>query len=102
MWLPNDIVKEIEKVAVVRYISKAECELWNANRRKGELRLLTGWEWMARDKSTHCQGFKTVTVAYRAAYYALIRHEDTPSLPLGRKLRVDNTEEKETEGALND
>lgn len=97
MWLPQNIVEQVEKVARIRYITKAECELWNAHRHKNELRLLTGWEWIARDGSAHCQGFKTITVAYRAAFYALIRHEDAPSLPLGRRSKTaTTTDEKET------
>lgn len=85
MWLPNDIVREVDKVARIRYINKHECENWNAHRKPGELRLLTGWEWIAKDGSAHCQGFKTQTVCYRNAYYALIRKEDAPSLALWRR-----------------
>lgn len=88
MWMPDTIVKEIEKVARFRYIARADCELWNAHRRKDELRLLTGWEWIARDGSgRHCQGLKTRTVAYRNAYYELIKGEEfgAPGLPLGRR-----------------
>lgn len=84
MWIADQTVKEIDKVARFRYISKMECELWNAQRKPGELRLLTGWEWIARDGSGHQQGLKTRTAAYRDAYYILIKRESAPGLPLGR------------------
>jgi hypothetical protein len=88
MWLPTEIVKQIEKVARIRYVSRTECELWNANRKPKELRLLTGWEWIERGgEGRHCQGFKTMTVAYRDAYYRLIKQEAAPSVA-GVKLRV--------------
>lgn len=92
MWISLDIIREVDKVARIRYITRLECELWNASRKDNELRLLTGWEWIARDKTgRHVQGFKTMTVAYRNAYYALIRNEDAPSLTIKRSdLRVEN------------
>lgn len=98
MWLPNDIVRKIDQIARFRYINKRECEVWNAHRRVGELRLLTGWEWIAKDGSAHCQGLKTITVAYRNAYYALVRKEDAPSLALGRRIspKVEKTQTPET------
>ena len=94
MWLPNNIIRDIDTVARFRYINKAECEAWNANRRPGELRLLTGWEWIAKNGSAHCQGLKTITVAYRNAYYALIRNEDAPGLPLGRRVAPPKSRDK--------
>lgn len=84
MWLPDQTIEEVEKVARFRYISKVECELWNAQRKKGELRLLTGWEWISRNGMLHQQGLKTRTAAYRDAYYVLIKREAAPGLPLGR------------------
>jgi hypothetical protein len=88
MWLPTSTIEQVDRVAKIRYISKAECEAWNAHRREGELRLLTGWEWIARDGSSHCQGFKTETVCYRNAWYALIRKEEAPSLPTNLRRRT--------------
>lgn len=86
MWLKEQTVLEIEKIARFRYISKLDCALWNAHRREGELRLLTGWEWIARDGSgRHQQGFKTRTVAYRDAWYVLVKKEaSAPGIALGR------------------
>lgn len=81
MWLPNNIIAEVDRVAVIRYVNVAETKLWNEHRREGELRLLTGWTWIARNGREHRQGFKTMTVAYRDAYYAPIRNEAVPKLP---------------------
>lgn len=80
MWLPNDVVAEVDRVAIIRYVGVAETKRWNEHRREGELRLLTGWTWIARNGRSHRQGFKTQTVAMRDAYYALIREQATPKL----------------------
>lgn len=88
MWLKETVIADVDKVARFRYITKADCELWNAHRREDELRLLTGWEWIARDGSgRHCQGLKTLTVAYRNAWYELVKGVEfgAPGLPLGRR-----------------
>jgi hypothetical protein len=87
MWLPNNITAEVERVARVHYVDRAMCVRWNEHRREGELRLLTGWCWTARNGHDYRQGFKTLTVAYRDAYYALVRKESAP--PIARpRLRV--------------
>lgn len=90
MWLPNDIIAEVGRVARIHYVAVGDTKLWNEHRREGELRLLTGWCWTARDGSDYRQGFKTQTVAYRDAYYALIRQSAAPPLSRGR-LRVVST-----------
>jgi hypothetical protein len=78
MWLPNDIIAEVEAVARFRYVNVEDTKLWNENRREGELRLLTGWEWIARNGSASRQGFKTRTVCMRDAWYVLVRHAEAP------------------------
>lgn len=81
MWFANDIVTAVERVARIRYVDKINAQLWNQNRRDGELRLLTGWSWTAKGGSgKHRQGFKTMSAAYRDAYYALIQHIDAPGI----------------------
>jgi hypothetical protein len=87
MWLPNNIIAEVGRVARIHYVDRAMCVRWNEHRKEGELRLLTGWCWTARNGRDYRQGFKTQTVAYRDAYYALVRQEHTP--PIARpRLRV--------------
>lgn len=87
MHLPNNIFAEVDRVARIRYVDRAECAHWNEYRRDGELRLLTGWCWTSKSGHEHRQGFKTWTVAYRDAYYSLVRKEATPTI--GRpRLRV--------------
>ena len=87
MWLPANIIADVERVARIYYIDVAQTRRWNEHRQEGELRLLTGWVWSARDGREHRQGFKTMTVAYRDAWYALVRQE---AAPIGRRpsLRV--------------
>jgi hypothetical protein len=78
VWLPNDIVEQVEAVARIHYVDVFATKLWNEHRRDGELRLLTGWAWVERNGRLHRQGFKTRTVAYRDAYYALILGDTAP------------------------
>lgn len=87
MWLPNNIVTDVDHVARIYYINKVMCINWNANRQEGELRLLTGWCWVERGGRNYRQGFKTQTVAYRDAYYALIAKTNAPGITVGVKLR---------------
>lgn len=85
MWLPNNIIAEVERVARIHYVDVAQTKQWNEHRRDGELRLLTGWSWTARNGSDHRQGFKTRTVAMRDAWYVLVQHRAAPAI---RPLRV--------------
>jgi hypothetical protein len=87
MWLPKDVCEAIEAVASFRYVSVHDTSRWNEHRREGELRMLTGWSWSERGGEGHRGGFKTITVAYRDAYYSLIKHTEAPALRRPR-LRV--------------
>jgi hypothetical protein len=80
MFFANDIIAAVDRVARVRYLGKRDIKAWNDNRRDGELRLLSGWEWIARNGSAHRQGLKTVSAAYRDAYYELVVGAETPRL----------------------
>jgi hypothetical protein len=87
MWLPNNIIADVDRVARIHYVDVGLCQQWNKHRRGGELRLLTGWCWTAKNGRDFRQGFKTQTVAYRDAYYALVRKEHTPVIARPR-LRI--------------
>lgn len=77
MWLPQKAIDEVKEVARVVYIDVDACKRWNKVRREGELRLLTGWAWIAKSNNRGAkQGFKTQTVAYRDAYYTLVLGEE--------------------------
>jgi hypothetical protein len=87
MQFPLNIYAEVDRLARLRYVNRAETRLWNEHRREGELRLLTGWSWTARNGRTYRQGFKTKTVAYRDAWYSLVKEAAAP--PVDRpRLRV--------------
>lgn len=77
-FFPRTIIDAVDQIARVRYLDKHTCRIWNDNRRSGELRLLTGWMWASRKGGEYRQGFKTQSVAYRDAYYALIQHRAAP------------------------
>lgn len=78
MWLPNDVVKSVDAVARIYYINKIESQRWNEHRRRGELRMLTGWCWSAKASGEQRYGFKTMTVAYRDAWYSLVNKSELP------------------------
>ena len=87
MWLPNNIIAEVDQVARIFYVGAADTRLWNEHRRAGELRLLTGFCWTAKNGASFRQGFKTATVCYRDAWYALVARTAAP--PIARpRLRV--------------
>lgn len=96
MWLLTAIIEQTDRVARFRYIGRAECAQWNEHRRDGELRLLSGWEWLEKGgEGRHQQGLKTLTAAYRDAYYVLVRKETLPRLPSHLKI-VPKQEQRET------
>lgn len=86
MWLPTEITKAVDAIARVYYVDAGMCANWNAYRKEGELRMLTGWCWSSGDR--HRQGFKTETVCYRDAYYALIKRTAAPISRRRGNLRV--------------
>jgi hypothetical protein len=86
MWLPNRIVAEVDHLARIHYIDMAQTRLWNEHRKADELRLLTGWCWTAKDGRSHRQGFKTMTVAYRDAWYVLVQEGEVPVIRRGLRL----------------
>jgi hypothetical protein len=85
MWLPREIIKTVDDVARIYYIDAKATKMWNAHKREGELRMLTGWCWVARAGDEHRQGFKTPTVCYRDAWYSLVAHRAAPA---ARRLRL--------------
>lgn len=89
-FFTHDIIDQVEAVAKIRYMGRDDIKLWNENRRGGELRLLSGWMWTAKDGSgRYQQGLNTFSAAIRDAYYAMIENKAAPG-DLGRraKLRV--------------
>jgi hypothetical protein len=80
MWLPNDVISQVDTLARVYYVNMSDCQSWNATRKEGELRLLTGWMWVAKSGGAHQQGLKTQTQCYRDAYYRLVLKSTSPSL----------------------
>jgi hypothetical protein len=80
MWLPANIVAAVDRVARIHYVTVEDTRLWNEHRRNGELRLLTGWCWTARNGRSFRQGFKTPTVAYRDAWYSLVSNSEAPEI----------------------
>jgi hypothetical protein len=80
MWLPNAVIVTVDDIARIYYVNVGDCQSWNANRREGELRLLTGWMWSAKNGGLYQQGLKTKTQCYRDAYYRLVLKSTAPSL----------------------
>ena len=86
-FFPADIIAAVEAVAVIDYIDASIARPWNEHRDAGELRLLTGWRWIARNGRGYRQGFKTWSVAARDAYYELVAREAAP-VPGTRRPRL--------------
>jgi len=78
MWLPDNVILAVDQVARIYYISGAEAKAWNTVRRDNELRMLSGWCWASKKNNMHRYGFKTITVAYRDAWYELVQETSTP------------------------
>lgn len=78
MWLKDSVVAEVERLALVRYVSAAECKLWNEHRRPDELRLFCGWLWAARRGGGYQGGLRTRSAALRDAWYQLVAQERAP------------------------
>jgi hypothetical protein len=78
MWLRDDVIADVDRVARIFYINVHDCKAWNATRRDDELRMLTGWVWIARQGGAYHQGFKTETVCYRDCWYALVQQTAAP------------------------
>lgn len=77
-FFANDIIDQVEAVAKIRYMGRADVQLWNENRRGSELRLLSGWMWTAKDGSAYQQGLRTYSAAIRDAHYALVAKTAAP------------------------
>jgi len=87
MWLPTKIIKDVDDVARIYYINVAESQRWNAFKGDDELRMLTGWCWSARHSDVHRYGFKSITIAYRDAWYELVKKSATPSISKFRVIK---------------
>lgn len=86
MWLADKIIEAVDQRARIYYLDHFATKMWNENRRGPELRMLTGWCWVARNGSgDYGQGYKTRTVAYREAWYALVHKQDAPLVPEGAR-----------------
>jgi hypothetical protein len=87
MWIKASIVEDVNKVARVWFIDWTMAQVWNAKRREGELRMMTGWVWTSRDGSQERVAFRTITAAYIDAHYTLVARAAAPRISRPR-LRV--------------
>lgn len=79
MFYNRAIISEVEQLARFYYFNVEQVRSWNQHRRGDELRLVTGWTWMARNGSMQRTGFKTISAATRDAYYVLVQHREQPA-----------------------
>jgi hypothetical protein len=87
MWIKASIVEDVNKVARVWFIDWTMAQGWNAKRRDGELRMMTGYVWTSRDGTQERVAFRTMTAAYIDAYHVLVERASPPRLSRPR-LRV--------------
>lgn len=82
MWLPNDIVAQVDNAAMIHYVDMDYAARWNKYRKGNELRMLTGWAWVSKHNAQYRYGFKSKTVCYRDAWYTLINRSRSPVLTI--------------------
>ena len=78
MWIPKNVIESVDQLARIYYISGVDAQRWNQHRHENELRMLSGWCWASRKGHRHRYGFKTISVAYRDAWYELVQETTTP------------------------
>jgi len=89
MWIKNDMVEAVEKVARIFYIDSSMTASWNEGRKDGEPRLMSGWCWEAKSGGRHQAGIKTPTAAYIDCWYHLVAEVEPPRISRSRvKLTV--------------
>jgi hypothetical protein len=94
MWIKAETIAAVDAVARISYIGQAIAGRWNEHRREGELRMMTGWVWAARDGSDERAGFKSVTACYIDAWYRLVAKAAPPRASRARLRVVDSPERK--------
>lgn len=82
MWLPNDIVEQVDHVAMIHYVDMNYAARWNKYRKGNELRMLTGWAWLSKRDNQYRYGFKSRTICYRDAWYSLVKRSGLPTLTI--------------------
>ena len=82
MWLRNDLIQAVDGLCKIRYIDMTEAARWNAQREPGEPRMFTGWCWYGKGRQQ--QGLKTMSAAYRDAWYVLVKAQAAP--PVSRAM----------------
>jgi hypothetical protein len=89
VWIPNNIMADVDRVARVHYIDFADCMAWNAKRDKAtDLRLMSGWAWTSKDGTRWEQSLKSKTAAYIHAWYTLVAKREAPTISRRPRLRV--------------
>lgn len=82
MWIPQSIVDEVDYVASVYYVDFEYAQRWNTYRKDNELRMLSGWAWVSKHGAQYRYGFKSKTVAYRDAWYTMVKKSRSPMLTI--------------------
>ncbi len=79
-YFTKPIIDDVSRLARVYYVDHNQCIQWNTHRRHGELRLLTGWCWIAKATDRYQMGFKTRSAAIRDAHYKLVQRVEVPGI----------------------
>ena len=83
MWIPQTVIDDVDNLASVYYVNFAYSQKWNQYRKSNELRMMSGWAWVAKHNQQYRYGFKSKTVAYRDAWYTLVKKSRSPLLTIG-------------------
>lgn len=79
-YFAKPIITEVGRVARIYYVDRNQTAAWNTHRREGELRLLTGWCWIAKHGDAYQMGMKTRSAAIRHCWYVLVHKAEEPGV----------------------
>ena len=91
MWLPDKYVTAVRDRARVFYLPWDVCRYWNADRKRGEPLVFSGWYWA--HENIERGPFKSQSACYRDAWYRLVQDE-VPPFVADRKRPEGNVERK--------
>lgn len=79
-YFAQPIIHDVGRAARIYYVDRNQCIAWNTHRRNGELRLLTGWCWVAKNSDAYQMGFKTKSACIRDVHYKLVQRVEVPGI----------------------
>jgi hypothetical protein len=84
MTLKRDVISRTDAKVQVVYVGRDTARLWNTRRKADDTPTFCGWYWFrGHDEAGP---FRTMSAAYRDAYYRFVLERETPGI--GRRLAM--------------